>query len=42
VDWNGVALEAFHNVPACTISDHEHPTHFLNLLTAGQIWLMLN
>jgi AraC family transcriptional regulator len=37
VDWNGVALEAFHDVPACTISDHEHPTHFLNLLTAGKI-----
>ena len=37
VDWNGVSLEAFQDVPSCTIPDHEHPTHFLNLLTAGQI-----
>jgi AraC family transcriptional regulator len=35
--WNGVSLEAFENIPACTIPEHEHPTHFLNLLTHGRI-----
>jgi hypothetical protein len=29
VEWNGIALEAFHDVPASNIPEHEHPTHFL-------------
>jgi len=37
VGWNGIALEAFDDVPACTIPEHEHPTHFLNLLVSGRI-----
>lgn len=37
VGWNGIALESFNDVPACTIPEHEHPTHFLNLLTSGRI-----
>lgn len=37
VGWNGIVLEAFCDVPACTIPEHEHPTHFLNLLTSGRI-----
>ena len=35
--WNGISLEAFDNIPACSIPEHEHPTHFLNLLTRGRI-----
>jgi len=35
--WNGISLEAFDNIPACSIPEHEHPTHFLNLLTHGRI-----
>jgi AraC family transcriptional regulator len=37
VGWSGIAVESFSNVPAVNIPEHEHPTHFLNLLTAGQI-----
>ena len=37
VGWNGIVLESFNDVPACTIPEHEHPTHFLNLLTSGRI-----
>lgn len=33
--WWGVALESFCNVPGCNIPEHEHPNHFLNLLTGG-------
>jgi len=43
VGWNGIALEAFHDVPASNIPEHEHPTHFLNLFTSGRIraqWTM--
>src|SRR5258708_15953309 len=43
VEWNGIALEAFHEVPASNIPDHEHPTHFLNLFTSGRLraqWTM--
>src|SRR5258708_32403837 len=43
VEWNGIALEAFHDVPATNIPEHEHPTHFLNLFTSGRIrpqWTM--
>jgi AraC family transcriptional regulator len=43
VEWNGIALEAFHDVPASNIPEHEHPTHFLNLFTSGRIraqWTM--
>lgn len=32
--WDGMALEA-HTVNSCFISDHEHPTHFLQLITGG-------
>ena len=32
--WDGMALEA-HTVNSCFISDHEHPTHFLQLQTGG-------
>src|SRR4026209_2894844 len=35
--WHGLAVESFTDVPACNIPEHEHPTHFLNLLTSGQI-----
>lgn len=37
VGWNGIALEAFQNVPSSNIPEHEHPTHFLNLFTSGRI-----
>src|SRR5258708_14591352 len=37
VEWNGIALEAFHDVPASNMPEHEHPTHFLNLFTSGRI-----
>lgn len=43
VRWNGIALEAFHNVPSSSIPEHEHPTHFLNLFTSGRVraqWTM--
>jgi AraC family transcriptional regulator len=43
VGWNGIALEAFRDVPASHIPEHEHPTHFLNLFTSGRIraqWTM--
>jgi len=35
--WRGIALESFRNIPPCSIPVHEHPAHFLNLLTAGQV-----
>lgn len=35
--WNGIALESFSDVPGVSIPDHDHPTHFLNLLTHGNI-----
>jgi len=35
--WDGMALESFTDVPAVSIPVHEHPTHFLNLLTRGNI-----
>ncbi|MBV9508004.1 MAG: helix-turn-helix transcriptional regulator [Acidobacteriia bacterium] len=41
--WDGIAMESFINVPAVSIPDHEHPTHFINLLTHGNItaqWTM--
>ena len=41
--WDGIALDSFTDVPAVSIPDHEHPTHFLNLLTRGNIkaqWTM--
>ena len=37
VGWNGIALESYNNVPAGTLSEHEHPTHFLTLLTSGRV-----
>ena len=41
--WDGVALETYENVPSSTCAEHEHPTHFLNLFTAGRVrarWAM--
>jgi AraC family transcriptional regulator len=35
--WDGIALESFSNVPGVSIPEHDHPTHFLNLLTHGNI-----
>lgn len=35
--WDGIALESFHNVPAVAVPEHEHPTHFFNLLAKGNI-----
>jgi AraC family transcriptional regulator len=35
--WDGIALESFSDVPGVSIPDHDHPTHFLNLLTRGNI-----
>jgi AraC family transcriptional regulator len=35
--WDGIAMESFTNVPAIAIPDHEHPTHFINLLIQGTI-----
>ncbi|MGA7156558.1 MAG: AraC family transcriptional regulator [Acidobacteriaceae bacterium] len=35
--WDGIALESFSDVPGVSIPDHDHPTHFLNLLTHGTI-----
>jgi hypothetical protein len=37
VGWDGIALEAYSHVPACVIPDHDHPTHFLNLLTSAPV-----
>jgi AraC family transcriptional regulator len=34
---NGIALESFSDIPGVAIPDHEHPIHFLNLLTHGEI-----
>ena len=36
IGWSGFALEVFDDVPTCTLPDHEHPTHFLNLFTSGR------
>ncbi len=30
--WDGIAMESFTNVPPVAIPDHDHPTHFINLL----------
>ena len=41
--WDGIALESFSDVPGVSIPDHDHPTHFLNLLTHGNMraqWTM--
>ena len=41
--WDGIALESFTDIPSVAIPDHEHPTHFLNLLTHGRVktqWTM--
>jgi len=35
--WKGIALESFSDIPGVAIPDHEHPTHFVNLLTRGEI-----
>jgi len=35
--WDGIALESFGDVPGVSIPDHGHPSHFLNLLTHGNI-----
>ena len=37
VGWHGIAMESFNDVPACSIPEHEHPTHMLNLQTLGRI-----
>jgi AraC family transcriptional regulator len=37
VGWDGIAMESFIDVPACSVPEHEHPTHFLNLQRSGQI-----
>lgn len=34
VQWEGVTLNAFHNIPACEIPEHVHPFHTLSLLTS--------
>ena len=36
VGWQGIAMEAFNDVPACSIPEHEHPIHMLNLQRSGQ------
>jgi len=36
VGWHGIALESFNGVPACSIPEHEHPTHMLNLQRSGR------
>ena len=41
--WDGIAMESFTDVPAVAIPDHDHPTHFINLLIRGNItaqWTM--
>jgi AraC family transcriptional regulator len=35
--WDGVALESYCDVPGCDIAEHEHPTHFLNLLVGEPV-----
>ena len=35
--WRGIALESFTDIPGVAIPDHEHPTHFVNLLTRGEL-----
>ena len=35
--WDGIAMESFNDVPACSVPEHEHPTHFLNLQRLGQV-----
>lgn len=35
--WDGIAMESFSDVPPIAIPDHEHPTHFINLLVKGNI-----
>ena len=35
--WKGIAMESFSDIPGIAIPDHEHPTHFVNLLTQGEI-----
>ena len=37
IRWNGAALESYDCVPGCSIPEHEHPTHFLNLLTSDGV-----
>lgn len=37
VGWHGIAMESFNDVPACSIPEHEHPNHMLNLQRAGQM-----
>ena len=36
VGWHGIAMESFNDVPACSIPEHEHPIHMLNLQRSGQ------
>ncbi len=36
VGWQGIAMESFNDVPACSIPEHEHPTHMLNLQRSGR------
>lgn len=36
VGWHGIAMESFNGVPACSIPEHEHPIHMLNLQRSGQ------
>ena len=35
--WDGIALESFTDIPSVAIPDHEHPTHFINLLVRGEV-----
>src|SRR5215472_14426017 len=35
--WDGMAMESFDDIPACTVPEHEHPNHFLNLIRSGQV-----
>jgi len=35
--WHGVAMESFTNVPPVSMPEHDHPTHFINLLTSGTV-----
>lgn len=37
VGWDGIAMESFNHVPACSIPEHEHPTHMLNLQISGRM-----
>lgn len=37
VGWNGMAMQSFNHVPACSIPEHEHPSHMLNLQRSGRI-----